>query len=776
MAGKLSLSVWQDFVRVVLSGLVCTLLCMGCRPAQETSRPDPLSMVRPIMGTDSDFELSNGNTYPAIAMPWGMNFWTPQTGEMGSGWIYAYQDRRIRGLRQTHQPSPWINDYGAFSIMAVTGRARADEESRATLFSHKTERIMPHYYRVVLSEWDVEAELTVTERAAQFRFTFPENDSSFIVIDAFDMGSMVQIDTEKNRITGYARNNHGGVPGNFHNYFVIECDKPFSYRAVWSAKEGLSVGETELEGEHVAAVIGFKTRNNEPVHLRVASSFISPDQALLNLDRELGTDDFETTLAKGAERWRSELSRIEIEGGTVDQQEVFYSSLYRTLLFPRSFYEYDAEGRIMHYSPYNGEVLPGYMFTDNGFWDTFRAVFPFFNLMYREQNTRFMEGLVNAYKESGWLPEWASPGHRDCMIGSNSASLIADAWLSGLRGYDIETLYEGVIKNTLSVGPVSSVGRYGAEHYNELGYVPTDVGIRESAARTLEYAYADFCIGRLGEALGKPEEENGLYYERAMNYRNLFDPGHLLMRGRQADGQFESPFNPFKWGDAFTEGNSWHYSWSVFHDIQGLIDLMGGDKQFIAMLDSVFVLPPLYDDSYYGFMIHEILEMLIVNLGQYAHGNQPIQHMIYLYNYAGQPWKAQYWLRRVMDKLYRPTPDGYCGDEDNGQTSAWYVFSAMGLYPVCSGSGEYVLGSPLFNLVRLHLENGKRFEIRALYNNPERIYISEARLNRSSYERNYIPIEEVYRGGRLEFIMEPTPNYQRGIRPEDRPFSLSRER
>jgi predicted alpha-1,2-mannosidase len=763
----------QRFAPFGLLALVLPVFLTCCGPASEKATVDPLLLVKPLMGSDSDFSLSNGNTYPAIAQPWGMNFWTPQTGKMGSGWIYTYQDRVIRGIRQTHQPSPWINDYGAFSIMAVTGGVRVDEESRASIFSHKTERVMPHYYRVVLSEWDVEAEVTATERAAQFRFTFPEADSSFIVIDAFDMGSFVRIDPGGRRIEGYARNNHGGVPMNFRNYFVVECDKPFSYHAVWSAEAGLEVGGAEKESGHVAAVIGFKTGQNEAVHLRVASSFISSEQALINLNRELGEDDFETTRSKSAERWRAELSRIEIEGGTPGQQETFYSCLYRTLLFPRSFYEYDAEGRIVHYSPYNGEVLPGYMFTDNGFWDTFRAVFPFFNLMYREQNVRFMEGLVNAYKESGWLPEWASPGHRDCMIGSNSASLIADAWLSGLRGFDVETLYQGILKNTTSMGPVSSVGRFGAEYYNDLGYVPYDVGIRENAARTLEYAYADFCIARLAEALGKPSGEQEKYYARAMNYQNLFDAETRLMRGRNADGRFQSPFSPFKWGDAFTEGNSWHYTWSVFQDVQGLIDLMGGEKSFVSMLDSVFVLPPVYDDSYYGFRIHEILEMQIVNLGQYAHGNQPVQHMIYLYNYAGEPWKAQYWLRRVMEKLYRPAPDGYCGDEDNGQTSAWYVFSAMGFYPVCPGSGEYVLGSPLFNKVRLKLENGRTFEVKALYNSPERMYIAEARLNRRLYSRNYLNQADVLNGGKLEFLMDTRPNTQRGTSPGDRPFSLS---
>jgi len=312
------------------------------------------------------------------------------------------------------------------------------------------------------------------------------------------------------------------------------------------------------------------------------------------------------------------------------------------LLFPRKFFEYNENEKIIHYSPYNGKILPGYMFTDNGFWDTFRAVFPFFNLMYPSLNEKIQEGLVNTYNESGWLPEWASPGHRNIMIGSNSATLIADAWLKGCRGYDIETLWKAVLKNAENEGPIHSVGRYGVDYYNQLGYVPYDVGVNENAARTLEYAFADFCIYQLGKALKKPEEEIEIFAQRALNYKNLFDTESKLMRGKNKDGTFQSPFSPFKWGDAFTEGNAWHYTWSVFHDVQGLIDLMGGNKEFVKMLDSVFMVPPVFDDSYYGRVIHEIREMQIMNMGNYAHGNQPIQHMIYLYNYAGQPWKTQY--------------------------------------------------------------------------------------------------------------------------------------
>lgn len=394
-----------------------------------------------------------------------------------------------------------------------------------------------------------------------------------------------------------------------------------------------------------------------------------------------------------------------MEGGNLDQYRTFYSCLYRSLLFPRKFYEIDAQGQIVHYSPYNGEVVPGYMYTDTGFWDTFRCLFPLLNLIYPSVNKEIQEGLINTYKESGFFPEWASPGHRGCMIGNNSASILVDAYFKGIKVDDLETLYKGLIHGTENVHPeVSSTGRLGYEYYNKLGYVPYDVKINENAARTLEYAYDDWCIYKLAKDLKRPKKEVNLFAKRAMNYKNLFDKETLLMRGKNKDGKFMTPFSPLKWGDAFTEGNSWHYSWSVFHDPQGLIDLMGGDKVFVSMLDSVFSVPPVFDDSYYGFPIHEIREMTVMNMGNYAHGNQPIQHMIYLYNYAKQPWKAQYWLRQVMDRMYTPTPDGYCGDEDNGQTSAWYVFSALGFYPVCPGTDQYVLGAPLFKKATIILK------------------------------------------------------------------------
>ncbi len=737
-------------------------------------KSDPAELVNPLMGTDSEYELSNGNTYPAIALPWGMNFWTPQTRKMGNGWCYTYNDHKIMGIKQTHQPSPWINDYAAFSLMPETGKLKLSESERASWFSHKAEISKPFYYRVYLADYDVTAEVTPTERSALIRFTFPQSDSAFILLDGFNRGSMVKIIPEEHKVIGYCRNNHGGVPDNFHNYFVAIFDKNFTSTDTFHG-DTLNPGSLQQEGYHSGAVLGFNTVRGEKITVRVASSFISPEQAMLNLTRETSGKDFETVKKEAKEAWNRQLERVNVEGGTADQQRTFYSCLYRMLLFPRQFFEVNNKNEIVHYSPYNGKVLPGYMYTDNGFWDTFRALFPFLTLMYPDVDSKVMQGLVNAYEESGWLPEWASPGHRDCMIGSNSASLITDAYMKGIRGYNIDTLYNAIIKNTKGPGPVSSVGRTGASYYNDLGYIPYNVGINENVARTLEYAYADFCIWELAKALKRPQSEIDLYAKRAMNYKNVFDPGRKLMRGRNLDGQFQSPFSPYKWGDAFTEGNSWHYTWSVFQDVNGLINLMGGRKAFVAKLDSVFTVPPVFDYSYYGVVIHEIREMQIADMGNYAHGNQPIQHMIYLYDYAGEPWKAQYHVRDVLTKLYNYTPDGYCGDEDNGQTSAWYVFSSLGFYPVTPGTNQYVFGSPLFDRMTLTFENGKKMVISAQSNSSKNIYVQDIVLNGRSLNRNYITQDELTGGGELVFRMGPDPNRTRGIKPKDAPYSMSGE-
>ena len=753
--------------KIILS-TIATLFCVG-----SFAITDPVQYVNPLVGSHSTGGLSTGNTYPAIALPWGMNFWTPQTGKMGDGWCYTYDAEKIRGFKQTHQPSPWMNDYGMFNIMPECGEDYIfDEAKRASWFSHKAEVSKPHYYKVYLADYDIVTEVAPTSRAAIFRFTYPAG-KSYLVVDAFDRGSYVKIIPEQNKIVGYTTRNSGGVPRNFKNYFVLQFDRPFTITAISDAgQENKSALETT--SKHAQGVVGFNTKRGEQVNVRVASSFISIEQAEQNL-KELGNKTLEQVSEEGRQEWNKVLSTIDVQDESdIDRLRTFYSCLYRSVLFPRSFFEINAQGQVVHYSPYNGETLPGYLFADTGFWDTFRALFPLVNLMWPSMSQKMQEGWANAYKESGFLPEWSAPGHRACMVGNNSASVVADAYLKGVRGYDIDALWEAVKHGANADLPRTTSGRKQWQTYNKLGYVPYD-SINESAARTLEYAFDDWSIYKLGQALGKPEKEIQVYAEHAMNYKNLFDKSHNLMRGKLANGEWAPNFNPFKWGDAFTEGNSWHYSWSVFHDPQGLIDLMGGTATFNQMLDSVFILPPIFDDSYYGGVIHEIREMQIMNMGNYAHGNQPIQHMIYMYNYSGQPWKTQYWLRETMNRMYNAHADGYCGDEDNGQTSAWYIFTAMGFYPVCPGSNQYVLGAPYFKKMTLHLENGKDVVVTAPENSDVNRYVQKLTVNGAEHKVNYVNHADLLQGARMDYVMGDKANENRGTTPEAAPYSFSKE-
>ncbi len=685
--------------------LIAALVLVGCRQEPELVT-EPADYVSTLVGTLSEHSFSTGNTYPAIALPWGMNFWTPVTGKMGDGWAYRYDAHHIRGFEQTHQPSPWINDYGQFAIMPVRDAARVDQNARASWFSHHSEIARPYYYQVYLADHDINVEIAPTERAASLLFTFPESETSGIIVDAYDEGSYIKVLPEKNAIIGYTTKNSGGVPENFRNWFVVKFDKPVEGYTVYDGPSQAIEG-AEFEGDHALAAVTFKTSRGERVNAQAASSFISLEQAWTNF-KEVEGKTFAQVKDAAKARWNDVLGRIQVGGGTEDQYRTFYSCLYRSVLFPRKFYEINEDGDIVHYSPYNGEVCDGYLYTDTGFWDTFRALFPLLNLVYPSVNAEIQQGLANIARENSFLPEWASPGHRDCMVGNNSASVVADAIISGVTPEkDWQTLYDCLVYGTEHVHPeISSTGRLGHEYYNTLGYIPCDVGINESVARTLEYAYNDWCILQIAKKLGRPADEIKKWESRSDNWKNVFDPSHKLMRGRNLDGSFQEPFSPYKWGGVFTEGNAWHYTWSVFHDVEGLMEAMGGKEEFVRMLDSVFVVPPIYDDSYYGYRIHEITEMQVANMGNYAHGNQPAQHMIYLYNWAGEHHKTEKRVREVMDRLYKATPDGYCGDEDNGQTSAWYVFSALGFYPVCPASGEYAEGAPLFERFVIHRDDG----------------------------------------------------------------------
>ena len=738
--------------------ILAAVLMAGCCNEKTELVTEPADYVSTLVGSLSEHSFSTGNTYPAIALPWGMNFWTPFTGLMGDGWEYRYYAHMIRGFEQTHQPSPWINDYGQFAIMPVRDAQAVDQEARASWFTHNSEVAKPYYYQVYLADHDINTEIAPTDRAASLLFTFPESETSGIVVDAYNEGSYIKVLPEENAIVGYTTKNCGGVPENFRNWFVVKFDKPIESYTVYAGPEKALSGAAEFEGDHALAVVKFKTVRGEKVNAQAASSFISLEQAWTNF-KEVEGKSFAQVKDAAKARWNEILGRIQVGGGSDDQYRTFYSCLYRSTLFPRKFYEIDEAGNPVHYSPYNGQVCDGYLYTDTGFWDTFRALFPLLNLVYPDVNTEIQLGLANIARENEFLPEWSSPGHRGCMVGNNSASVVADAIMKGITPEsEWQTLYDCIVYGTEHVHPtVSSSGRLGHEYYNTIGYVPCNVGIHESVARTLEYAYNDWCILQIAKKLGRPQEELDKWEARSNNWKNVFDPSHNLMRGRNLDGTFEDNFSPYRWGGAFTEGNAWHYTWSVFHDVDGLKEEMGGAETFTAMLDSVFVVPPIYDDSYYGFRIHEITEMQVANMGNYAHGNQPAQHMIYLYDWAGAPAKGQKWIREVMDRLYSARPDGYCGDEDNGQTSAWYVFSALGFYPVCPASDEYALGTPYFQKAVVHLADGGELVINAAGNSKATPYVAGMKFNGKAHASSFINHSALVKGGKLDFTMSEQP-------------------
>ena len=732
---------------------------------------DLVQYVNTLQGTNSTYELSWGNTYPTTAVPYPMNSWSPQTGKNGDGWKYQYSATTIRGFQPTHQCSPWVGDYGVFSLMPVSELV-VDESKRATPFSHDKEIAKPHYYKVTL-ENGITTEFSPTTRSAHFRFSFPAKGDAFLVLDGYTKTSQVQIDVANHRITGYV---HNGAfsPKTHKNYFIIQFDKPFVSYGTWeNRKNTIQKNNLSREGEGIGAYVQFA--KGSKVQAKVSTSYISPEQAEVTMTRELGKhSSVEVTKQAAADVWNQLLNRVLVDGGSEEDMKTFYSCMFRANLFSHKFYEEKEDGSPYYYSPYDEKIHDGYMFTDNGFWDTFRSQFPLTNILHPTMQGQYMQALLDAQEQCGWLPSWSFPSETGGMVGNHSISLLTDAWVKGIRTFDPEKALKAYAHEAMNKGPWGGAnGRVRWKDYYQLGYIPYPESMG-STAQTLEYCYDDFCAYQLAKMTGNKFYEE-VFARQIYNYKNVYDPSVGFMRGRKLDGSW-ADFDAFEWGGPYCEGNAWHYNWSVFHDVQGLIDLTGGDERFVAKIDSVFALPGIVKYGTYGTKIHEMLEMELAKMGQYAQGNQPIQHMIYLYNYAGQPWKAQYWLREVMNRMYTPGPDGYCGDEDNGQTSAWYVFSAMGFYPVCPGTDQYVLGTPLFSKVTIYFENGKKMQIIAPGNDDCHRYVDRVKVNKKVYTKNYITHEDLLSGGRIEFRMSEQANRLRGIGDSDVPYSFSLKR
>lgn len=730
---------------------------------------DLVQYVNTLQGTNSTYELSWGNTYPTTAVPYPMNSWSPQTGKNGDGWKYQYSAITIRGFQPTHQCSPWVGDYGVFSLMPVSELV-VDESKRATPFSHDKEIAKPHYYKVTL-ENGITTEFSPTTRSAHFRFSFPAKGDAFLVLDGYTKTSQVQIDVANHRITGYV---HNGAfsPKTHKNYFIIQFDKPFVSYGTWeNRKNTIQKNNLSREGEGIGAYVQFA--KGSKVQAKVSTSYISPEQAEVTMTRELGKhSSVEVTKQAAADVWNQLLNRVLVEGGTEEDMKTFYSCMFRANLFSHKFYEEKEDGSPYYYSPYDEKIHDGYMFTDNGFWDTFRSQFPLTNILHPTMQGQYMQALLDAQEQCGWLPSWSFPSETGGMVGNHSISLLTDAWVKGIRTFDPEKALKAYAHEAMNKGPWGGAnGWVRWKDYYQLGYIPYPESMG-STAQTLEYCYDDFCAYQLAKMTGNKFYEE-VFARQIYNYKNVYDPSVGFMRGRKLDGSW-ADFDAFEWGGPYCEGNAWHYNWSVFHDVQGLIDLTGGDERFVAKIDSVFALPGIVKYGTYGTKIHEMLEMELAKMGQYAQGNQPIQHMIYLYSYAGQPWKTQYWIRQVMDRLYNSSENGYPGDEDQGGMSSWYVLSALGIYSVCPGTDEYVLGSPKFRKATITMEDGKKFVIEAKGNSKDNVYIQNATLNGKRHTRNYIHYSDIVNGGVLELQMGNQPEKTRGTAKEDRPFSLSK--
>jgi len=717
--------------------------------------------VNILQGTDSHYGFSKGNTLPLVATPFGMNHWSLQT-ERDGGWFFSPRARKLQGVRCTHQPSPWMGDYGSFAILPQCGKRFLAAGKRATSYRLDKSTLRPYHFATELIQSGIQLEMAPTERGAIFRFEYPEGKDARVIIEP-TKGESEAVVRDAHTVTGFTRGNSGGVPDGFAHYFVAIFDQPITASTRF-------VGDEPVEGEASGKAVGISVEFGAVawVTMRIATSFISVEQAERNLQLELAEKSFEEIRDEAKAAWNETLGRIQIEA-TDSQKTVFYSCLYRTQLFPRIWHEVGEDGALRHRSPYDGLVHPGVLYTDNGFWDTYRTEYPLLALVWPDRLKDILQGWVNAYKEGGWFPQWATPGYRACMVGTHIDAVIADAVVRGVTDFDVETAYEGMVKHATQVGdPSGAWGRIGIEDYLKLGYVPVNRH-HESVARSLDYAYDDFCISQVAAYLGRTEDAEK-YRGQAQTYRNLYDPEVGFMRGKNADGTWQTPFDEFWWGNPYVEGGPWQASWAVQHDPAGLIELMGGDEAFVAKLDQMMTMPPRFENGAYGMEIHEMTEMACADFGQYAHSNQPVHHVLYLYAAAGQPWKTQQMVARAREQFY--TENDLAGDEDNGEMCAWFVLSALGIFPLCPGHPSWVLGTPLYKRAVVSLGEGKALTIEAPNVSSEALFATSATLNGSLLDGADVAHGSLANGGNLTFEMAASPNESSLAAPR-RPFSLS---
>jgi predicted alpha-1,2-mannosidase len=707
---------------------------------------DPVDWVNILQGTASTQEFSRGNTLPIAALPFGMAHWTLQSHE-DTPWMFQPGVRRIQGIRCTHQLSPWLSDYGQATFLPFRGSIHPQAAERASSYAVEQAHLGPHSLQLFLLRYRAHIELIPTDRTAVLTATFEEDESGSspetigLLFDIPGHEGTIEPDPATRTIRFTSTANSGGVPDNFATYYLLQLKNP------WDSFE------VKEAGAHRIGILRFA--QGLQIEAQIATSFISFEQAALNLRNEIGQRSVDQLRSSAAAIWNDHLNRIEIEGATDDQRRTFYSCLYRTLLFPRTWHEPDAGGHPHHFSAFNGKVMPGVMYADHGYWDVYRAWYPLMSILFPERLGEILQAWVNAYKEGGWLPQFPCPGYRACMTGSLIDSVFGDAAAKHITGFDLAGAYEGLKKHaTIPGDPAKGYGRAGLEYYLKLQYVPAD-RVAQSAAETVDAAYGDFCIAQVAKELGR-QEDYTTFMKRSENWGHVFDAQVKFFRGKNEDGSWLTPFNPFTWGSPYVEGAAWQHRWDAHQDVAGLIESMGGGTEAAKALQEMLSTAPIFHVGVYGTEIHEMSEMAAVPFGQYAHSNQPVHHLLYLFPHAGRPDLAQLWVRKVMQTLY--TPDTFAGDEDTGSMSAWFVLSAMGFYPVCPGKPEYTLGSPLFSRTVVHVPGGVTFTIEAKGNTPDTVFVRRASLGGKPLPGNTIDHAAIRGGGTLIFEMASQPN------------------
>jgi predicted alpha-1,2-mannosidase len=707
----------------------------------------PLDAVNLLQGSQSTPVFSHGNTLPIATAPFGMAHWTIQT-QANTPWMFQPWARRTQGFRCTHQLSPWLDDYGHAVFMPFRGNVHADASPRASSYVPEDAVLTPYSLQLFLLRYRAKVELVPTERccvlSADFEAPDPADTDQTIglILDVPATNSDITAHKKQKRVQFTSTASSGGTPDNFATYYVVEFVEP------WDSFEVQPHSDHQKKEQQVAVV---KFKSGMRLEARIGTSFISFEQALFNLHEEVGERSQSAVKEATEKHWSEMLERIEIEGATAQQQRTFYSCLYRTLLFPRTFHEPVPGGKGMHhYSAFTGKISPGVMYADHGYWDVYRAWYPLMSIVFPEKLSEILQAWVNALNEGGWFPQFPAPGYRACMSGSLIDSLFADAIVKGIGSFDREVVFAGLKKHATMPGdPDKGYGRVGVEKYMKLHYVPADQ-IEQSVAETADAAYGDFCIAQIAKILGK-SEDYATFMARSAYWRNVYDTGVGFFRGKNADGSWLSPFDSFTWGSPYEEGSAWQHRWDAPHAVKDLFEALGGKAAAVDALEKMVTVPPIFHVGVYGGEIHEMSEMAAVPFGQYAHSNQPSHHMLYLFAEAGRPDRTQFWVRRTLNELY--SPDSFAGDEDTGSMAAWYILSSLGFYQVCPGVPEYTIGAPLFPQATVHLPGGKTLKVRAEGNSADTVYVEKVSLNGEARTGRKLSHREIAAGGTLLFRM-----------------------